>query len=377
LKTLILEHDQLTAELLETMAAGLTVGARAMLSSNIADARQLLDQHDFDLILTDWDLPDGSGLDLVRFVRRDNTRVPIVMMCERSDRQSVLSAAASGVNWYISKPFNVSLVHERLKGLIPHNSSGQAVARVEQLLAGSITSVGQLPTNLDPVSVLELMDRQDSLSPAQLAEIWREEISLIARLLDVANSTSFRRSGEPVKHLKDAIAGLGVPMALNQALAMAIDVSNQMQDPTLKALARQYLGKAIDVAKAAQLLSIRLNRHSPLYQTAGLLSRVGEMAVLKVLNQYHDQGGRLEEGKADRLIQAWAQEYGNKVKIQWKLPLELRDLIGAVHFLRTGSIKADLTVMRAAALISENRQTTPECRALLRRIGLSEESLHP
>jgi len=216
LKTLILEHDQLTAELLETMAAGLTVGARAMLSSNIADARQLLDQHDFDLILTDWDLPDGSGLDLVRFVRRDNTRVPIVMMCERSDRQSVLSAAASGVNWYISKPFNVSLVHERLKGLIPHNSSGQAVARVEQLLAGSITSVGQLPTNLDPVSVLELMDRQDSLSPAQLAEIWREEISLIARLLDVANSTSFRRSGEPVKHLKDAIAGLGVPMALNR-----------------------------------------------------------------------------------------------------------------------------------------------------------------
>ncbi len=376
MKTLILERDQLTAELLETVAAGLRIGARAILSSTIADARQRLTQQDFDLILTGWDLPDGSGLDLARSVRRDNPGVPIVMICERADRQSVMTAAASGVSVYISKPFNIRFVHERLKALIHTDSDGHEHLGIEQLLARSITSVGQLPTDIDPVSVLELMEDQDSLSPARLAEIWREEVSLIARLLDVANSTSFRRSGEPVKHLKDAIASLGVPMALNQAMAMAIDVSNQMHDQTLKTLARQYLEKAIEVAKAAQLLSIRLNRNSPLYQTAGLLSRVGEMAVLKILSQHVEQGGSLAEGEAEALVQRWAQEYGNKVKIAWKLPLELRDLIGTVHFLRTGNVKVELTMMRTAALISEDLQNTPECRSLLRRIGLSEEDLH-
>ena len=372
MRTLVVETDQPIAQLLETVASGLRIDARVTQANSLNDAKFELQQHWFDLVLTGWDLPDGTGLDLARFVRKEGYELPIVMICSRSDRQSVVMAATSGINQYISSPFNVHVLHDRLQAVISRGGRSVQPKSVHELLETSIQWVGQLPTKIETLKVLELMDRQASLSPAILAELWREEIGLITRLLDVANSTSFRRSGKPIKHLKDAIGALGVPLALNQALALSLDVSNQMVDMELKQLAKQYLEKSLEVAKAAQLLSMRLKKRSTIYQTSGLLSRVGELAVLKVLNEYRENGGALAKGEAEQYIGEWAAAYGNKIKIQWKLPLELRDMIGAVHVLRNGTVSVDLVLMHTAAMISDNREYTPECQALMRRIGLVE-----
>lgn len=66
----------------------------------------------------------------------------------------------------------------------------------------------------------------------------------------------------------------------------------------------------------------------------------------------------------------WSQEYGNRLKVQWKLPLSLRELIGAVHFLPKDSTREDRLVMRAAALMAAGQESEDECQRLLRRIGL-------
>lgn len=372
METLVVELDQPTAQLLETVASGLRIDARVTLTNNLEDAKLKIKQHCFDLILTGWDLADGTGLDLARFARKEGQLVPIVMICKHSDRQSVLMAATSGINQYISSPFSVQLLRDRLQAVISGDGSSMQPKPVRELLEASINWVGQLPTELEPLEVLELMDRQASLSPVSLAEIWREEIGLVARLLDVANSTSFRRSGKPIKHLKDAIGALGVPLALNQALALSLDVSNHMMDPELKQLAVHYLEKSLELAKTAQSLSLSLKKPSTIYQKSALLSRVGELAVLKVLNEYRKNGGVLAEGEAEQHINEWAAAYGNKIKIHWKLPLELRDMIGAVHVLRRGTVNADLVLMHTAAMISDNREHTLECQALMRRIGLVE-----
>ncbi|WP_319823017.1 MULTISPECIES: hypothetical protein [unclassified Marinobacter] len=70
-----------------------------------------------------------------------------------------------------------------------------------------------------------------------------------------------------------------------------------------------------------------------MFQQAGVLSRLGELAVLKVLNQFSTEGGSLSTSEVQQCIGKWSQDYGNRLKVHWKLPLSLRDMIGAVHFL--------------------------------------------
>ena len=372
MKALILEDDELLGELLETVVAGIHQGATVSLARSLSEAQQLIaGSGEYQLYLIDWQLPDGSGLELVKRVRASDREVPIVMVSGRSDRESVLKAAHYGISGYITKPLDVQLLHERLTRLVPAETSVRGSAR--EYLKASLNSVIQLPTDIDPADVLALIGRQQELSPAQLAERWREDMALTARLLDVANSSSFRRTGKPVESLRDAIGNMGVAMALNQALALALDVAGKIENPDLKAQARTFHDIALQVAREAQKLTVRLGKSPSLFQQAGLLSRLGEMAVLKVLNQFSPERGSLSLSEVEQCLGQWSQDYGNRLKVQWKLPLGLRDMIGAVHFLPNDSTREERLVMRAAALIAGGKSDSDECQRLLRRLGLERK----
>lgn len=376
MNVLLLEDDDLVADLLETVVAGSYPGAFVQKASNLAQAFDKVGDVTFGLIITDWNLPDGSGLELVRKVRARDTELPIVMVSARADRDSVLKAAHYGISGYITKPFDVAMVHKRLAELIePGPVSG--VPELQDVLKSSLDRVIQLPGDLDAPEVLELMARAGELSPGQLAERWREHPGLVTRLLDVANGSSFRRSGKPVESLKDALSLLGVGMALNQALAMALDVSRVLQNPQLAELAITHQDQAVRVGREAQRLALRLKKSPVMCQKAGLLSRIGELAVLRVLNQFLARGGSLEEGEAERCLRDWAQPYGNRLKVQWRIPLGLREMIGAVHFLPKDCTREDRLIMRTAALIAAGQQETEECQRLLRRLGLDTVNTSP
>lgn len=372
MKALILEDDDLIAELLETVVAGLYSGVSVVLAETLGEALIQVKNNRFDLYIADRNLPDGSGLELVRQVRQLDRDVPIVMVSGRSDRESVLQAAHYGIDGYMTKPFDVANLHERLGKLLKVDQTSET-PDLETLLRDSLEEVIQLPSDVDPSDILELIGRQGDLSAAQLAERWREEASLTARLLDVANSSSFRRSGKPVETLRDAIGSLGVPLALNQALALSLDVSSKLKHESLRELAKAHHEAALHVAKEAQRLAIRLKKQPVLLQKAGLLSRLGELAVLKVLNQYAAAGGEIETAAAEKALEDWAQAYGNRLKVQWRLPLGVRELIGAVHFLPNDCTREERLIMRAASLLASGEQDSAECRRLIRRIGMETE----
>ncbi|MGM0952816.1 MAG: response regulator [Pseudomonadota bacterium] len=370
MNVLVLEDDELVAELLETVIASAYPGAVVKKFGALEDAVTGADKQRFDLVITDWNLPDGSGLELVRRLRGRDRDLPIVMVSARSDRDSVLKAAHYGISGYITKPFSVEMVHERLAALIEPGPVDEQQLDLHKMLEDSLEYVIQLPGEQDPADILELLERSDSLSPAQLSERWREQPALVTRLLDVANGSSFRRTGKPVDTLKDAIGLMGVPMALNQALAMSLDVGRRIKTPELVALATEHQEQALKVGREAQRIAITMKKPPVMFQKAGLLSRVGELAVISVINQFVGKGGRLEEGQAEQCLKEWAQAYGNRLKVQWRLPLDLRELIGSVHFLQKDTVRNDRLIMRAAALIAEGRQDEEACRILLERLGV-------
>ena len=370
MNVLVLEDDELVAELLETVIASAYPGALVKKFPRLEEAIAETDRQYFDLVITDWNLPDGSGLELVRHLRGRDRELPIVMVSGRSDRDSVLKAAHYGISGYITKPFSVEMVHERLAALIEPGPVSTEELNLQAMLTESLEHVIQLPGEQDPAEILALIERADELSPAQLSERWREQPALVTRLLDVANGSSFRRTGKPVETLKDAINLMGVSMALNQALALSLDVGRQLKSPELVELAARYQEQALKVGREAQRIAISMKKPPVMFQKAGLLSRVGELAVISVINQYIAKGGQLEENLADQCLRDWAQPYGNRLKVQWRLSLDLRELIGSVHFLQKDAVRNDRLIMRAAALIAEGRQEEETCQILLDRLGV-------
>lgn len=374
MKVLILEDDELIADLLETVVSGLYPGVSIHTCEQLGQARAAWETGPADLVIADWNLPDGSGLDLVRQVRKTSRSTPVVIITGRSDRNSILAAASLGINGYISKPFTVELVHERLASLIePFADQETGLPSLTERLESAAESSGQLPGAIDAGAVLALLERQDDLTPAQLAERWKQEPALSAKLLDVANRLSFRRSGQPVQSVKAAITAIGVPMALNQALALSMDIAGKLPDRRLQNLAVEYQARAKKVAFEAQKLAIFLREKGESYFTAGLLSRIGELMTLRVIQQHLDAGGELGDEEVDRALAEWARKLGNSMKIQWRLSLEMRELIGAVYLLRKGSVAQDHLIMNAAGMVANGEGESGECRRLLRRLGIDDK----
>ncbi len=74
-----------------------------------ADGRQaiqMIEETSYDLIVTDWNMPHKSGLDVIKAARAAGFACPIIMQTTDSDRSKVMFAIAAGVNDYILKPFD-------------------------------------------------------------------------------------------------------------------------------------------------------------------------------------------------------------------------------------------------------------------------------
>ncbi len=88
-----------------------------------ADGAEALDRYSSTIgfIITDWNMPNMSGLDFVRALRarEDGQAVPVLMVTTRSVREDIIVAVEAGVNNYIVKPFTPPVLKEKIDALLP------------------------------------------------------------------------------------------------------------------------------------------------------------------------------------------------------------------------------------------------------------------
>jgi len=79
-----------------------------------------IQQNKYDVILMDWNMPQMSGLELLKAVRSDpNTKnVPIVMVTAEALKDNIVAAAQAGVNDYVVKPFTAAVLEDKLKKVL-------------------------------------------------------------------------------------------------------------------------------------------------------------------------------------------------------------------------------------------------------------------
>ena len=88
-------------------------------ATNGAEALERLDQS-IGFIITDWNMPNMSGVELARAVRGTlvGSSLPMLMVTTRAAREDILAAIDAGVNNYILKPFTPSVLKEKIERLM-------------------------------------------------------------------------------------------------------------------------------------------------------------------------------------------------------------------------------------------------------------------
>ncbi|MEA2017684.1 MAG: response regulator [Campylobacterota bacterium] len=76
------------------------------------------EKNNYDVVLTDWNMPNMNGLELVKAIRALDKKVPIVMITTEGGKGEVITALKAGVNNYIVKPFSADVLKEKLDGLV-------------------------------------------------------------------------------------------------------------------------------------------------------------------------------------------------------------------------------------------------------------------
>src|SRR4030067_1606593 len=80
-------------------------------------ALPMLRNGNFDFLITDWNMPGMSGLDLLKAVRTDAKlcKLPVLMVTAESKKEQIIEAAQAGVNGYIVKPFTAATLKEKIE----------------------------------------------------------------------------------------------------------------------------------------------------------------------------------------------------------------------------------------------------------------------
>lgn len=79
-------------------------------------ALPMLQNGDFDFVVTDWNMPGMQGIDLLREIRKDDKlkHLPVMMVTAEAKKEQIVAAAQAGVNGYIVKPFTAATLKGKL-----------------------------------------------------------------------------------------------------------------------------------------------------------------------------------------------------------------------------------------------------------------------
>ncbi len=80
-------------------------------------ALPMLQTGKYDFLVTDWNMPGMTGIDLLRNVRADDNLkdLPVLMVTAEAKRDQIVAAAQAGVNGYVVKPFTAAVLKEKIE----------------------------------------------------------------------------------------------------------------------------------------------------------------------------------------------------------------------------------------------------------------------
>ena len=170
---------------------------RCIEAENIHDAYTLVVDERPDIVLLDWMLPGGSGLEMLRRLKRgDTTRdLPVIMLTAKTAEDNVIQGLDVGADDYITKPFAPRELIARVKALLRRTTGGQANERMQVsdlVLDGESrrVTVGEEPVEMGPTEFKLLQffmsHPERAYTRSQLLDqVWGANVYVEERTIDV------------------------------------------------------------------------------------------------------------------------------------------------------------------------------------------------
>ncbi len=113
---LIVDDEPDIRELLELTLGRMKIHTRA--ASDLAQAKTLLEAQEFDFCLTDMRLPDGNGIDLVKWIQQNCPQLPVAVITAYGSMESAVDALKSGAFDFVSKPVDLQVLRNLIQSAL-------------------------------------------------------------------------------------------------------------------------------------------------------------------------------------------------------------------------------------------------------------------
>lgn len=311
------------------------------------------------LLIIDGELEGLDGRQLLRELRRHGPtqRLPCVLISARTDTASVRTVLPLAPAAYLGKPYDLDDLRQRLDRLLPRSAGRAGVTTpavadtVESFLERMRPHNRGAPLQEAVLVALQRLQGGDQ-DFAELEELLTRDPQVTARLISVA-SNGAAQPAAPCLGLAQARRQLGAARSLQLVTELALQHNARLPEPRLAELAGQLGHQALRTARLASWLARQLKLDVELCFSAGLLQNIGELALLRSLQEWLDSGGALDEADLQRCLRERAAGFGSALRAQWALPLELRQVISAYYALGAGVLRREALVLNLTRLLIE------------------------
>jgi len=222
-KCLIVEDEVPIRELLALILVREGYQVQTVGSSDLA--MELLSQNHFDLMVVDWMLPVISGVDLIKKMRSQGSRVPILMVTAKVQPEDIVTGLEAGADDYITKPFDANILKARVLALLRRSQLNQSqigseLTKTEYQLgeirvdtaAHEVYSKGQ-QVHLTPSEYKILVEMLQNVGRVLTREFFMskvqgEDIIVTGRTIDTHVFALRKKLGDQAEHI-ETIRGVG------------------------------------------------------------------------------------------------------------------------------------------------------------------------
>ncbi|MBK1655755.1 response regulator [Allochromatium vinosum] len=384
MRVLILEDEPSMAVLLEQLVKQLWPRAVVDLESDALSALDRWQRSGADLALLDWELPGMSGIEVLKQIKKSGSRTLCVMVSGHADRASILTAGAQHVDAFIVKPFDIDEVRARLLQVMaasPPEPEPDAptvmptFASLEAFVLFNLThGLPGLPIESGFVQALKGIRQLDVEGLRALLQRSQCDPALVLRVLSLANGHGYARGPEPLETFESALRRIGLTGLVNLAVELSLLPGSALKHDWLRAQYQAFQRDSLALAEIVKQLGADVEFDVEAARTACLLYRVGELALLQVMQAWIDLGQTLDETQGARLLTREGARAGNQIKSQWTLPGSVRARVDAAHLLPEGTVRKEQVLMRIAGLIHSG-ESDQELMRLLARLGLPDTTV--
>ena len=172
-------------------------GYKVSSSSNGEEALSSIKEKKPDLVLLDWMLPDLSGIDICKNIRKDNSfkDLPIIMLTAKGEQEDKIKGLDSGIDDYLTKPFSFNELMARIKAVLRRSNPNTVsdnlefedlvLDRIEKRVYRDKKEIQLGPTEFRLLEFFLVNPKRVYSRDQILENVWPNNINVESRTIDV------------------------------------------------------------------------------------------------------------------------------------------------------------------------------------------------